>query len=328
MDTLVFFFAGMLLCVPCCILVPRVLIRFGFLDVPEARSSHVSPIPKGGGVGIVLAFACIAHTSGLSKYIWLSLVALAILSFLNDLREISPVLRLAAQFSAAAMALIGVWEAGGVSWSGFLLIPALFFVVATANWYNFMDGINGIAGITGIVAVTCLIIFRGSGGTSDALMFSAVAILGALAGFLPFNLPRARIFMGDAGSIFLGSFFALSVCLCAQTWADFFVLASFLFPFYADETVTMLERLWRGESLLQPHRRHLYQFMANEMGIAHWKVSIAYGLIQVVVALLAVHFGRQGALAVMGLNAVGVGLWAGTHCVLKRHYSLNHEGGR
>ena len=132
--------------------------------------------------------------------------------------------------------------------------------------------------------------------------------------------------MGDAGSIFLGSFFALMVCLCAPTWTEFLVFVSFLFPFYADETVTMLERLWRRESLVTPHRRHLYQFLVNELGIEHWRVSVSYGLIQLAFALAAVHLSSLGLGAVVFLNAFGVGLWAGAHCILKRRYLLQHVG--
>jgi Fuc2NAc and GlcNAc transferase len=320
-----YFLAGLLLSIPCCILVPRYLARAGFLDLPGARSSHVRPTPKGGGVGLVLAFVWVAITVDLAPLLWLPILALAALSFVNDLRSISAGVRLVAQFMAAFLVLGGALWAGLASWSVFLILPALFFVVATTNCYNFMDGINGMAGITAMVAFACLLIF---GGLADIpLFYPIMAVMGALLGFLPFNLPRARLFMGDVGSIFLGVLFALSVCLLAGSLTEFLVFASFLFPFYADEAVTVVERLWRGESLLAPHRRHLYQFMANERGIAHWKVSAAYGLIQVLVALLVVIGGRHGLWAVLGIDAALLIIWSAGHYFLKRKSYFEHKDG-
>ncbi|ACU91341.1 glycosyl transferase family 4 [Desulfomicrobium baculatum DSM 4028] len=320
-----YFLTGLLLSIPCCILVPRYLTRAGFLDLPGERSSHVRPTPKGGGVGLVVAFVWVAVVIGLPLFFWLPLLALAILSFVNDLRSLSAGVRLAAQFMAALLVLGGALWAGHISWPAFLILPALFFVVATTNCYNFMDGINGLAGITAVVAFACLLVFGGAAETP--LFYPIVAVMGALLGFLPFNLPRARLFMGDVGSIFLGFLFALSVCLLAGSWTEFLVFASFLFPFYADEAVTVVERLWRGESLLAPHRRHLYQFLANERGVAHWKVTALYAVIQIFVALLVVAAGRHGAWHVLGIDAAAFGLWAWTHYSLKRRYVVD-QGAR
>ena len=313
-----YFLAGLLLSIPCCILVPRYLTRAGFLDLPGERSSHARPTPKGGGVGLVLAFVWIVIATGLSPFLWIPLLALAILSFVNDLRHISADQRLVAQFAAALFALGAALWLGHASWPVFLLLPALFFVVATTNCYNFMDGINGIAGITALIAFACLLIFGGAADTP--LFYPILAVMGALLGFLPFNLPRAKLFMGDVGSIFLGFLFALSVCLLARTWPEFLVFASFLFPFYADEAVTVVERLWRGESLLAPHRRHMYQFLANERGIAHWKVSVSYGAIQLLVALLVVSVAEHGFWAVFGVDTALLLVWAFTHYAIKRNF--------
>lgn len=244
-------------------------------------------------------------------------MALAILSFVNDLRSISAGVRLAAQFLAALFVLGGALWTGQAAWPMLLLFPALFFVVATTNCYNFMDGINGMAGLTGVVAFASLLYFGHA--LDSSLFYPLMSVMGALLGFLPFNLPRARLFMGDVGSIFLGFLFAVSVCLLARSWSEFFVFASFLFPFYADEAVTVVERLWRRESLLVPHRRHLYQFLVNERGIAHWKVSAAYGFVQMIVALLAVEVAAYGFWMVLGIDILLLLLWAFTHYALKRN---------
>ena len=91
--------------------------------------------------------------------------------------------------------------------------------------------------------------------------------------------------MGDVGSILLGFAFAGMVVCLSKSFLDFVCLTSFLFPFYADELATMAARIKDGENLFKPHRRHLYQLLANEKGIAHWKVSIAYGLLQLMVGI-------------------------------------------
>lgn len=318
MDILLCLLAGALVSAPCCVIVPRLLVRGGFLDMPGERSSHFRPTPKGGGVGIVLAFVAVAVVRDVPMRLWLPLCALAALSFANDLRGIAPGRRLAAQVLAAAVTLGGAWWFGSIAWSGLLLLPAVLFVVGTTNCFNFMDGINGIAGICGMTALSGLIAY---GVMVDApLLLPTVAVIGGVIGFLPFNMPRARLFMGDAGSIFLGFLFAVTVCISSRSWTEFFVLASFLYPFYADEAVTMAERIWRGEPLMQPHRRHLYQFLANELGVAHWKVSAGYGLVQLVVILLAVVAGRQGLGAVLALDFVLLGVWAAVHWNVKRRF--------
>jgi len=318
--------AGVLLSIPCCILIPHLLTRAGFLDMPGERSSHVRPTPKGGGVGFVLAFVWVGLMVGLPSFFWLPIVALAVLSFVNDLRSISAGTRLIAQFAAAFFVLGSAWWTGLVSWPVLALFPALFFVVGTTNCYNFMDGINGLAGITGLIAFASLLIFGGTAVSLPDFSYPIMAVIGAILAFLPFNLPRARLFMGDVGSIFLGFLFAVMLCLQARSWADFLVFASFLFPFYADEAVTVVERLWRGESLLAPHRRHLYQFLANERGIAHWKVSVAYGMIQILVAVLVVIGRRSGIGHVICVDVVAFVLWAWAHYSLKRRYFLKQQG--
>ncbi|MDO9581697.1 MAG: hypothetical protein Q7J24_01105, partial [Desulfomicrobium sp.] len=94
------------------------------------------------------------------------------------------------------------------------------------------------------------------------------------------------------------------------------------------EAVTVVERLWRGESLLAPHRRHLYQFLANERGIAHWKVSALYAVVQVFVALLVVVAGGHGVWHALAIDAAAFGLWAWVHYSLKRRYFMEHQGAR
>jgi Fuc2NAc and GlcNAc transferase len=154
------------------------------------------------------------------------------------------------------------------------------FIVGTVNYYNFMDGINGIAGITGVVGFGLLGWFAAVEGADPGIIALCVCLGLACLGFLPFNMPKARVFMGDVGSILLGFVFAGMVVWLSKSVLDFLCLANFLFPFYADELTTLVVRLKDGDKLTKPHRKHLYQLLANERGIAHWKESVGYGVLQ------------------------------------------------
>ena len=135
--------------------------------------------------------------------------------------------------------------------------------------------------------------------------WEALACCLACMGFLPFNMPKARVFMGDVGSIMLGFVYAGLVVGLSYSLNDFMVLCAFLFPFYADELTTLYVRI-KGERhsrlmdrLMKPHRRHLYQLLANEMGVAHWKVSAGYGALQLMVGIGALALRGYGNLAVV-----------------------------
>lgn len=296
------FVFSVIVSVLCCLVVPRLLIRFDILDIPSSRSSHSRPTPKGGGVGLVLVFVGVAWFAHVPILFWGPLAALACVSFKNDLRSVRASRRLAVQGVCAGIVLVWANYAGLVDWPVWMLPLAVFFVVGTANCYNFMDGINGMAGISGLVAFGGIVwMFPVHAATS-----LSVAILGGIVGFLPFNLPRATLFMGDVGSVFLGCAYALFCCLLATTWADFLLLTSFLFTFYADELVSVVVRVRTGTSLLLPHRLHLYQLLANERNIPHWKVSCIYGGAQFLFALCAVLLRPYGVAALICLHVLGL----------------------
>ncbi len=271
--------------------------HLGLVDIPSVRSSHKVPTPKGGGIGILFAFilACILYK--VSAWFFLPASCLSFFSLIGDRVHISPRIRLAVQFASAFVLLLGLGNlavfhslVGQASCSLpcllFMSFLAAVFVVGTANFYNFMDGINGIAGITGIIGFGLLAGYGLSHHREPGLVMVCIGMATACAGFLPFNLPRAKVFMGDVGSILLGFLFAASVLVFSSNVEEFVLLSGFLFPFYADELVTMAERIRDRQSLSMPHRRHLYQVLANEAGIAHWKVSLGYGLFQFMAGLL------------------------------------------
>ena len=293
-------------------LVLRYAEKLCLIDVPNGRSSHSCPTPKGGGAGILCAFALFSLLGDMSILAVLAATILALVSFRGDKQELTPKFRLLVQFSCATLALwnIGCNLAPELSWIWLIpLFPAaLIFIVGTANFYNFMDGINGIAAITGIVAfvgLTCWAFFSGRSDIASA----SLALAASCAGFLPLNFPRAKVFMGDIGSVLLGFCFALFVVALARNTLEFFVLCSLLFPFYADELCTMLQRLKQGDSFFQPHRKHLYQVMVNEHGMEHWKVSLGYGVVQIGVFLVILYVSRYGLGAVLAGLMVCALVW-------------------
>jgi Fuc2NAc and GlcNAc transferase len=277
-------------------LVARCGARFGLTDRPNERSSHRVVMPKGGGIGILFAMILAGIVLGLDLGVILAAAGISVLSLFGDKTEIPPKVRLPLQFLFAGVALwsfdLQLLNSNGVF---LLLLPvSLFFIVGTANFYNFMDGINGIAGITGVVAFGLLALFGHLHGAAEGMVVLPLCLAAACVGFLPFNMPRARVFMGDVGSVLLGFMFALLVIFQAGTLKDLLIMGIFLLPFYVDELTTMFLRLRTGENLLHAHRKHFYQLLANERGIPHWKVSIGYGAVQLVMGLVAITFHRFG----------------------------------
>jgi len=272
----------------------------GLLDRPNERSSHSSVVPKGGGIGILAAFLFCSVAVSISKSFWIPAIFLSLFSFWGDRSEVSPKIRLLFQFAAGTILLIGILTGRGNGVALYALVPLLaIFVVLTANYYNFMDGINGIAGISGLVGFGFLGWFASVGGADSQIIVLCVCMSLACLGFLPFNMPKARVFMGDVGSILLGFIFAGIVVYLSKSFLDFVCLSAFLFPFYADELTTMMIRIRDGEKLSKPHRRHLYQLLANEYSIQHWKVSFGYGLFQLLVGISVLSLKRMGSIAVI-----------------------------
>lgn len=267
---------------------PVVIRRFGgglgLLDMPNERSSHSVPTPRGGGLGIVAASSVAAALSGGYVFAFI-LLSIGLLGFMEDLFGIPAKLRLAIQLGLAlllAASTLGLPESGEEA--GLILFWCVF-IAGTANFYNFMDGVNGMAGSSGLVAFGLLSAF--------ALVFSpellALALVAALSclGFLPFNVPRARAFMGDAGSVFLGFLFASLALEMASSPLAFVCIAAFLATFYADAVTTVAMRAARGEDIFRAHRGHLYQYLANELKVPHWKVSLGYASVQALTGALA-----------------------------------------
>jgi UDP-GlcNAc:undecaprenyl-phosphate/decaprenyl-phosphate GlcNAc-1-phosphate transferase len=262
----------------------RLMIAVGTLDVPVARSSHTVPTPKGGGVGIVAAFALGMVWHGRGGVGWAgelpavaAAVALACFCYFDDVRDWPFVAKLAAQLAAAigvmlcgdAAVAVALPGAGVVTLGLAGTVMTLGWILLVTNATNFIDGLNGLA--AGCVLVTCL----ATSAAAPQLRFEALALAAGIAGCLPFNYPRARIFMGDVGSQACGFLLAdFAVRAVADARASLVVPLALL-PILADVAFTLARRALEGAVLTQAHRGHLYQ-VAQRGGVPAYAVAAVY----------------------------------------------------
>ncbi|HEX5131368.1 MAG TPA: hypothetical protein VFX92_02650 [Candidatus Krumholzibacteria bacterium] len=283
--------------------------RNGFVDVPNARSSHDRPKPRYGGIAIVSAFIlvfaglCIARPEFRTLLPVLGGVAVLFgIGLMDDWRGVGVGARFIAQGAAAAMAIasglvidqIGLPVAGTVQ-LGVLAVPVTALViVASINFYNFIDGIDGLAAGSAFIAAAFLAIVGFMVGQPVlAVVFLAVA--GAAIGFLQFNFPPSRLFMGDSGSTFFGYVFA---CLAiagnrARPEIPLFVPLLLLSSLYLDAALTIVNRLMKNEKVLQPHRTHYYQRLL-QIGLNHKQVTLLEYLVTILLGASALLYVRAG----------------------------------
>ena len=287
-------------------IIGRFGLELGLMAKPNERSSHSQAIPQGGGIGILGAVFMGALYFEMPWALWIPACMVSLVSLLADLRDISFKTRLAVQVGAASLfsGSILIEKSASKASLGILVLLFAFmvlFITATANYFNFMDGINGIAGVTGVIAFTFLGVYGIAVRREIDSAIVAFCIAAACFGFLPLNFPKAKVFMGDVGSVFLGFLFAAWALSYARSLSDFVFLASALFPFYADEISTLIIRILNGERLTQAHRRHIYQILANQAGLSHAKVTTIYGIFQISAIFLAMLANEKGLIYSIGL---------------------------
>jgi len=302
----------------CAALVSKYSNKIALLDNPNERSSHLLPTSRGGGIGIWLAFMFVGLFVVKDTFFIPIAGVAGLLGLLEDYFTISSKLRLLIQvvISSSVIFLFSGFPTSSVAIVSFLFW--LVFITGTTNFYNFMDGINGIAGLTGIVGFGLLAFFAFFIINDTEVALTSIALLSACLGFLPFNFPKAKVFMGDTGSIFLGVVFASFVLKLSASIDIFLCLAMFLSNFYADAILTMYYRYRRGENLMKAHRSHLYQYISNELKIPHWIVSSIYALTQCIFGVLAIITYSKGLLSQMVLVGTFVGLFIVAYRFIKR----------
>lgn len=295
----------------------RYALARSIIDIPNARSSHSKPTPRGGGVSIVLAFLVslpvLWWEPAISSDVLLAAggagALIALVGFMDDHGHIAARWRLLGHFVASAWALY--WLGGlppvtvfgiavNLGWSGSVL--AAIYLVWLLNLYNFMDGIDGIASVEAICAClgSCLIYWLSG---LESLMLLPLCLAMAVVGFLFWNFPPARIFMGDAGSGFLGIILGVLSIQAASASANFlWVWLILLGVFIVDATFTLIRRLVRGDRVYEAHRSHAYQFASRRFG-RHLPVTLAVIALNVFwllpVAMCVVLFELDGALGVV-----------------------------
>ena len=282
------------LSVICSAFISRYGRNLSLVDKPNERSSHSTPTPRGGGIGIWLAFVLVGFFVVKNIYFSTLVCITGLVGLLEDRFTFSSKIRLVIQLvlSSTAITMFSGLPSSIVGMTLFLFW--IIFITGTMNFYNFMDGINGIAGLTGLVGFGLMALFSIFIGKNPDTALMSIALASACLGFLPFNFPYAKVFMGDVGSILLGFIFAVFVVKLSTTVNIFLCLIMFLCTFYADATITIIYRWRKGENLMKAHRRHLYQYLSNELQLPHWQVTAAYSITQLVFGSLAILSYKKG----------------------------------
>jgi UDP-N-acetylmuramyl pentapeptide phosphotransferase/UDP-N-acetylglucosamine-1-phosphate transferase len=268
-------------------------LRRDLLDHPGERRSHVVPTPRGGGIGIVLsmlvAMGLLAYDDhGQASAMALAAIGLVLVAgigWLDDHRPLTPWSRLAVHAIAACLLGIVAIDVGG---QFALALFAFVLAMVLVNIWNFMDGIDGIAVLQALVVAGVCALLAGD----PASRWMALALAAACLGFLPLNLPRARIFLGDVGSGALGYVLALVIVLAAAGGGEASSPAAWMLlllppaAFLVDAALTLAARILRGERWWTPHVAHAYQRWAKALG-RHMPVTFAYAAWAVAGGLLA-----------------------------------------
>jgi len=261
------------------------LRRWRVLDIPNGRSMHHEATPRGGGVGVAvavtLAVALGPELVGVSRAsVLMCGVAFALVGLLEDVVGVSALRRLPLLFAAAAMALPWTFKTfhGGFLWHAAFGVALVVWVVSYTNAFNFMDGINGLAASQVAVAAGAWYLV---GRSQDVAWLSAMALIvgGAALGFLPWNLPRAKVFLGDVGSYFLGAILAVMAVEALRSGIPVEAVLAPLAVFLADTGLTLVRRVARGDRWFEAHREHVYQRLTLKLGGSHTRGTGALTLV-------------------------------------------------
>jgi UDP-GlcNAc:undecaprenyl-phosphate GlcNAc-1-phosphate transferase len=274
----------------------RAMIGVGVMDRPDPRKAHATPIPKSGGVGIVVAFLVgiailyrYAEFSRLADAYFVGVIvaaaAIAVVALLDDIWDWPFVVKLGAQVLAALAAVVtGITVSvvhlpylGTIDF-GWLGVPAtLGWILFATNAMNFIDGMDGLAGGVALIASGFLAAIAAAHGVWFGY-FAALLLAAGLVGFLPFNFPHARIFMGDVGSQFCGFMLAMLGVVAGRLESvelSLLLVPMLLCGVLFDVAFTLARRALAGRRVTQPHRDHLYQ-IAQRSGMDARRVTAIY----------------------------------------------------
>jgi Fuc2NAc and GlcNAc transferase len=271
--------------------------RVHLIAEPNVRSSHLVPTATGGGLGIVAG-----GTLGAAALLWImpgsafvvALLALTIaaVGFIDDRQHVPALVRLVIQFTLAAVL---VWtqeprlmpDVMNIPLPALALAPLMVLVVTYwINTFNFMDGIDGLAASQAVFMLGAAVwLALDAGAPNDPLLWWLAAVAAGGLGFLTLNWPPARIFMGDAGSTYLGFMTAFAgLSTIAAGWLNVWQWLLLGALFVSDATVTLLRRVLRGEPIFKPHRLHAYQHLSRRWR-GHLPVTSLYLIANIVIVL-------------------------------------------
>lgn len=259
------------------------------LDVPTARSSHHAPVPRGGGLAVAVGIGAgllVGLGQGATPSPWLSgaFLVMAVLGFLDDLLDLKAMLRLCIQIAFCWVLSVGLFGISGVE--GLLTcIVAAIWLVGFTNAFNFMDGINGISVLNAATAGAwyALIGHQIDSRTIEAL---GVAVAGASIGFLPWNVPTAKVFLGDVGSYTFGVLLAGLALLSWRGGVPLMLSVGPLVIYLTDTGWALSKRVLGGRSWREAHREHVYQRVADLIGhVPSALTTVAFSVVVLLVLL-------------------------------------------
>lgn len=278
------------------LLVTRLMIYIGIADVPNRRSSHKSITPKSGGMGIIAGFftamACLYFIQKLGHISFKKLLLLGVgalltilVSLYDDMKRLSSSQKLIIQVIAAllvvstglTLTVLPLPWIGNVDLGTLGSVLAVFWIIFFINVFNFMDGLNGLtSGVSLIASFFCAII--GVILEEKALFYASISLGFSTLGFFLFNFPKAKIFMGDVGSQFMGLMWAILLLIPSQEShlsvmnLSIYTVPLLFFSFIYDVIITVGRRIWRREAFWLAHRTHLFQLL-NRLGYSHTQVT-------------------------------------------------------
>jgi len=269
----------------------KLALKFGMVDKPNERSSHTRTTLRGGGIIFYIGVLLYVVFYGFS-YIWffVGLSLISFISFVDDLRSVSQKIRLVFHFSAMGF-LFYQWDIFHYPW--WVLIAILIVCTGIINVYNFMDGINGMTGGYSLV----LLLFVCYVNTSVVPFIDPAFLYVVILSLLVFNFcnfrTHARCFAGDVGSV--GMAFILIFCLGRLMIATEDISWIVVLSVYGVDAVwTIVHRMALKENIILPHRKHVYQIMANELKIPHISISLVYMVLQLVIDVGYIYARMQG----------------------------------
>lgn len=278
-------------------IVLTLVTRYRIMDVPNARSNHTLPTPRGAGLGIMVVLLpslCLLSVMDMriEQYIPLYACAalLSLFSFIDDVKSLSVVIRFIAQIIAVIVGIYLVYDDGKQLFAIYISVEIEMVIVGLLwvwfiNLYNFMDGIDGITACeTFFIAAGIFVYHVISPFAATFLPVWCVAIAGCTVGFYIWNRSPARIFLGDSGSILLGYLLGFMLIQCAL---DSHLAVALLIPLYylMDSSITLLKRMVNGEKIWQAHSQHYYQ-QAVRSGASHQQVIIVLAALNSIVVFL------------------------------------------